>query len=109
DGRVWQRYVEGHAVVFGGERFEVGADLVGHVAIGRHAVRANDADVDFAGLHEVAAGIVDDDRVRDAMTAELVSCQRGALVAWPRLVHPDMHGNASIVGVIDGRGRGAPV
>src|SRR5690606_8013694 len=72
-------------------------------------IRADNAYVDFASLHQVASSIVDDDCVRDTVAAELVSCERRALVAWPRLVHPNMNGNAGIVGVIDRRGRGAPV
>ena len=60
-------------------------------------------------LHQMAAGIVDDDRMGDAVLAEFPCRQRSALVARPRLVDPDMHGNAGIMRLVDGRGGGAPV
>ena len=44
----------------GGERLEVGADLVGHVAVGRHPIRAKDDHIHLARAHEMAGGVVRD-------------------------------------------------
>ena len=41
-----------------GERLQVGADLVGDIAVGRDAIGADDDEIDLALLHEVAAGVV---------------------------------------------------
>ena len=57
----------------------------------------------------MAAGVVGDHGVRHAVLAELPGGQRGALVARPRLVDPDMDGDARVVRQIDRRGRGAPI
>ena len=65
--------------------------------------------VDLAVLHQVAAGIVDDQRVRHAVAAQLPGGQRGALVARAGLVDPDMHRDARPRGLVDRRGGGAPV
>ena len=60
-------------------------------------------------LHQMAAGIVDDDRVRDAVLAEFPGGQAGALVARPGLVDPDMDRDAVVMGAVDRRERGAPI
>ena len=73
------------------------------------AVGADDAHVDHAVLHQVAAGIVDDHRVRDAVPGELARGQRRALIARPGLVDPDMDRKAGIVRLVDRRGGRAPV
>src|SRR5262249_14594939 len=87
-GRVRAGEMKRYAVVDGGQRLQVGADLVRHVAVAGDAVGADDTQIDEPPLHEMAAGIVDDDRVRYAMRAELEGGQRCALIARPRLVHP---------------------
>ena len=81
---------ERHAVVAGGERLEVGSDLVADVADGGYAVGAHDRQVDHAVLHQVAAGIVRDHRVRHRLLAELPGGERGTLVARAGLVDPHM-------------------
>ena len=60
-------------------------------------------------LHEVPAGVVDDDGVGDRFAAELVGGQRGALVAGAGLIDPDMNIEASAVGLVDRRKGRAPV
>ena len=57
----------------------------------------------------MAAGIVGQDGVLDAMAAQLEGGERSALVARPRLVHPDMQRNARIMRQIDRRQRGAVI
>ncbi len=58
DGGRRQRHVERHAVVMGGQRLEVGADLVADIALPGGAVGAGDDHVDQPVLHQMAAGIV---------------------------------------------------
>ena len=73
------------------------------------AVGADDDQIDHAVLHQVAAGIVGDHGVRHAVLAELPGGERSALVARPRLVDPDVDGDALVVRGIDRRGGGAAV
>ena len=109
DRRAGQRDIEGHAVVLGRQRLEIGADLVADVAARRRPVRADDAEIDLAALHQMAAGIVDDHRVRHAVAAQLPSGQRGALVARTGLVDPDMHRHPGVARLEDRRQRRAPI
>src|SRR5580692_2517306 len=109
DRRRGQRDVERDVVVARRQRLQVGADLVRDVAAGRRAVGADNAEIDEALAHQLAAGIVDDDRMRDAVLAELPGGQAGALVARTGLVDPDMDRDALIVGAVDRGERGAPV
>jgi hypothetical protein len=88
---------------------QIRADLVGDVAARRHPVRADDAQIDETALHQMAARVVGDQRMRHAVLAELESGQRSPLVARPGLIHPHMHGHAPVMREIDRRGRGAPV
>ena len=69
----------------GGQGVGVGADLVGHVAVGRHAVTADDDGVDLAGGDQAGGGAVDDQLVRDPEPAQLVDGQAGALQQRPGL------------------------
>jgi hypothetical protein len=108
DRRRGQGDVEGHAGV-GGERLQVGADLVADVAAGGGAVGPGDDEIDEPALHQVPAGIVDDDRVRHAVIGELPRRQRRALVARPGLVDPDMDRDPAVVGEVDRRRRRADV
>ena len=96
-------------VVTGGEGFEVGADFVGDIAGAGDAVGAGDDEVDEAMLHEVAAGVVGDDRVGDVLMGELPGGEACALVAWAGFIDPDMDGDAGGVGGVDGGGGGAVV
>src|SRR5205814_4427035 len=93
--------VEGDRVVARGQRFEVGADLVDDVSVGGRPVGPDDDQVDPPALDEVAAGVVDDHRVGDAVLAQLPGGQRGALVARARLVDPDVDREARVVGRVD--------
>src|SRR5262249_60423396 len=88
DGRVWQRHIEGYAVVLGRERFQIGSDLVGGVTVGSHAVSANQHQVHQSLLHQVSARVVDNNGMWHAVGAELESGERGTLIARSRLVHP---------------------
>src|SRR5439155_10462953 len=88
---------------------QVGADLVAHVAAPRRAVGADDAEVDLAVLHQVAAGVVGNHGVRHAVLAELPGGQAGPLIAGPRFVNPDMDRDAGIVRLVDRRQCRAPV
>ncbi len=108
DGRARRGDVEGDAVVGAGQRLEVGADLVGDVAVGGDAVGADDHRIDPAAAHEQAGGVVGDQRVRHAVLFEFPGGEQ-ALVARPRLGDPDMDGNAGIVRRIDRRQCGAAV
>ena len=109
DRRRGQRDIERDVVVARRQRLQIGADLVGDIAARGRAVGADDAEIDQALPHQVAAGIVDDDRVRDAVLAELPGGEAGALVARPGLVDPDMDRDAVVMGAIDRRQRGAPI
>ena len=109
DRRRGRRDVERDAAVARRERLQVRADLVDHVARRRRPVRADQHDVDLPALHQVPARVVDDHRVRDAVRAQLPRGQRGALVARPRLVDPDVNRNARVVRRVDARQRRPPV
>src|SRR5262249_20026619 len=109
DGWRRQAYIERHAIVLGCERLEIGADLVADVAVGGDPVRPHDHHVDHAVLHQVAAGIIRDHRVRHAVLAELPGSERGALVARTRLVDPAMERHALIVRHVDRRQGGAEI
>ena len=109
DGGRGERHIEGHAIVMGGQRLQICADLIGDIAGGGGAVGADDAEIDHAMLHEMAADIVGDDGMGDAVVLQLPGGERGALVARPRLVDPDMDRQAALEGEIDRRRGGAPI
>ena len=92
-----------------GKGLEVGADLVRHVAVRGRAIAPHEAQIDFTSLHEVSARVVGDERVRNAVCPELERRERGALIAWARLVDEHVHGHAVIVGRVHRRERRAPV
>ena len=93
-----KRDVERDVVVAGGEGLEVGADFIADVAVGGGAVGADDADVDEAVLHEMAAGVVDDDGVGDALLVEFPGGERCALIAGASFVDPDVEGGGRLPG-----------
>jgi len=93
----------------GGQRFQIGADLVADVAGRRGAVAADEAEIDLAVLHQMAADIVGDDDVRHPVLAQFPGGQAGALVARAGLVDPDMNRDAGIVRDIDGGQRRTPI
>src|SRR5262249_24817169 len=84
-------------------------DLVADVALRGDAVGADDGEIDQAVLHQVAAGVVGDHGVRDAVVAELPGRPRRPLVAWTRLVDPDVDFDALVVRQVDRRRRRAPI
>ena len=108
DGRRRHGRVEGHAVVVGGKRLEVRADLVGHIAAGAHAICAHQHEVDVPVLHQVTARVVDDQRVRHTVRGQLPRRQQ-PLAAWPRLVDPHVDRDRRVVRLVDRRQGGAEV
>ena len=60
-------------------------------------------------LHQVAAGVIDDDGVRYTVPAKLEGRERGALIARARFIDPNVDFDAFVVRLIDRRCRGAPV
>ena len=68
-----------------GQRVRVRADLVGDVAVGGHAVAADDDRVDLAAAHEPRGGAVDEQLVGDAGAPQLPDRQPRALQQRPRL------------------------
>src|SRR5262249_54434527 len=109
DARRGRSDIERDVIVARRQRLQVSADLVRHVAAGGRGGGAGDAEADEALVHQMAAGIVDDYGVRDAMLAELPGGEAGALVARPGLVDPDMDRHPLIVGAVNRGERGAPV
>ena len=83
--------IERYAVVFCGERLQVGTDLVGDIAGSSGAVRAGYDDIDIVMLHQVATRIVDNQGMRNTALGKFPCSQLRALVAWSRLVDPDVH------------------
>src|SRR5581483_11364699 len=63
DGGCGGGHVEGDAMVVSQHGERVGADLVGHVAVGGHPVGADDDAVDLTRRHEATGGHVGDDGV----------------------------------------------
>ena len=93
----------------GGQSFEIGADLVAHIAAAGGAIGAHDHRVHQAVLHQVAAGVVHDHGVGHALLPQLIGGERGALVARPGLIHPHMDVEPGAVGLVDGGKGRAPV
>jgi hypothetical protein len=108
DRRRRKRHVERNVAFAGGERLAVRPDLVAHVAVARHAIRAHDHDVDVAPLHEEGARAVGHQRVRNAPLVELPRGQVRALHARARLAHPDFERQAIEMREEDGRCGRAP-
>jgi hypothetical protein len=98
DGGRWQCNIERHAIVVGGKRLQVGPDLVANIAIGGHPVGTDDREIDHAVLHQMAAGVIRNHCVWNAVVAEFPRRERGALIARPGLVDPDMNLQAAIMG-----------
>ena len=91
------------------QRLEVCADLVGDIAGRGSAVAADDAEIDFAVAHQMAAGIVGDDGMRHPVLRQFPGGEARPLVARPGLVDPDMQRNPVLMRAIDRRQRGAPI
>ena len=104
-----QRHIERHIVVFRGQRLEIGADFVGDIAASGRAIRAGDADIDESVLHQVPAGVVNDQRVRHLVFCQFPGRQLRPLIARPSLVYPHVYIDALVPGEIYRCGRGAPI
>ena len=109
EGRDGRGDVKGNAAIPGRQGLEIGADLVAGVAVPGDAVGADDDEVDLALLHQVSAGVVDDQRMRNALLSQFESRERGALVARPSLVDEDMDLESRGLRLVDRRRRRAPV
>ena len=92
-----------------GECLQIGPDLVADVAIGGHPVGSDDHQVHPAMLHQMAAGVVGDHRMWDAVVPELPGGERGTLVTGPGLIDPNVNGDPTIMRQINRRRRGSPV
>ena len=90
----------------GGERQAVGADLVGHVPVGRHAIAADHHRVDLAARDEAGGRAVGQQLVLDARAAELPHRQPAALEQRPGLVH--QHPDRPAVGQLEDHGEARP-
>src|SRR5690606_39261254 len=109
DGRARQRDIERHAIVLRREGFEIGADLVADIARRRRPVSTRDAKIDLALLHQMATRVIDDQRMRHAMLAKLPAGEMCPLIARPRLIDPDMHRDASLKSLVNGREGRSPI
>ncbi len=89
DGGGGQHRIEGDTVVLGQHRHGVGADLVGKVPVGRHAVAPQKDQVHEAGGHAVG-----DEGGGDAVPHQLPGGEPGPLEEGPCLVAVD-HGHMS--------------
>ncbi len=85
-----RRDVERHAVLLGQHGHRIGADLVGHVAVGGDAVRAHHHAADAPGLQEVPGHVVGDQRGRDAVLLQFPDREPRALQEGPGLVGEDV-------------------
>ena len=90
----------------GGERQAVGADLVGHAAVGRDPVRAGQHHVHLPAGQQRGGGRVGQHGVRQARPAGLPRGQPGALEQRPGLVDPEHGQPAGPVRGHDHRERG---
>ena len=90
DGRRGDDGVARDAVLPRDHRQLVRADLVRHIAVRRHAIRAEEHQVDPAEPHQHPRGVVGDQGHRDAVAHQLPGGQPSALEPRPRLVHPDV-------------------
>ena len=91
-----------------GESLEVRPDLVGHITCESSAIRPGNDNIDLAVLHKMAAGIVNNHRMRHTMLGQFPRGKTGPLVAGARLINPDMDRNTGIMGRIN-RGRGGTI
>lgn len=100
--------IEGNAVVVCGEGFEVGPYLVRNVAAARCSVGACNHNIDHAVLHQMAARIVDDQRVRNIIGRQLPGGELRALIARPGFIDPDVNVHATLMSEVDRCRRSTP-
>ena len=86
DGGQWARHIERDVVALRQHSHHVGPNLVGHIPIGRHAVRADHDRIDFTPAHQVTGHVVGDQRHRDFFLHHLPSRQARALQKWAGLI-----------------------
>src|SRR5690606_30182677 len=84
EGRRWQRDVERNVVVMRGQGLQIGADLIGDMAGVCRTIRSCQNKVYEAMLHQVAADVIRDDRVRDAVLPQFPGGQASALITRAR-------------------------
>ena len=108
DGRLRHRDQERDPGLAGGEREAVGADLVGHVPVGRDPVRPDHHRVHLALADQERGGRVGDQVVLDAELAELPAGEPGPLQQRAGLVHHDVPHRVVVVQRPDDAERGAP-
>ena len=63
--------IEWHAIVLGSQCLEIGSNFITHIARVCSSVRARNAEVNHTMLHQMAARVINDDRVIDAVLAQL--------------------------------------
>ena len=83
--------------------------LVADISAGRRSIAADDTEVDLAVLHEMAARVIDDHRVRYPVVTKLPGGQRSALISRPSLVNPDMNRDSGIESLINRSQSGYPI
>src|SRR4029077_6860464 len=69
----------------------------------RRSIRSDHYQIDGTSLHQMPAGAIGDDRMRDTMLTELPGSEFGALTSWPGLMSPDMNGQTAIMRRVDRR------
>src|SRR5258705_367592 len=84
-------------------------DLVADIAVGGHPVGSDDDQIDHATPHQMAPGIVRNDRVGHTVMAEFPGGERGALIPGPGLVDPNVNAQTTIMRRVDRGGGGSPV
>ena len=80
--------VEGNAVGAGHQGKVVSAHLVGHIAVGRHAVAPHEHGIDLLAAHQKTAGTVDDHGARHTKTSQFPGRQGCSLEAGPCFIQP---------------------
>src|SRR5262249_258448 len=71
------------------------------VAARSRAIGADDAEIDKTFTHYVTRGVVDDDRMRNAVLGQLPSSKPSPLIARPSLIDPDMERDAVVMRAVD--------
>ena len=107
--RAGQGHIERNVIRFCRQCLKVCADLVADIALRGGPVGADDDHIHLAMLHQVPAGVIDDQRMTDARRIQLPRGQLRALIAGPCFIDEHMHIDPGVDGVINrGRGR-API
>ena len=91
DGGPGSGDVKGDAVFFGQDGDRVGADLVGHVAVGGDAVCAHDHGLDAALAHEAGGHVVAEDGGGNAVGHQFPGGEARALQEWTGFVGKDVN------------------